>query len=167
MLGALNYFTFLRLILSTLSAFRNPILTPLSLSGFLDSLLCALIAPTPGLAFPLLMPRTPAAALSFSSGRAYLFLNFLFPLFLCLILTLIMLGSTSLLTTPRCHFLMCMPPICSSSTNGRTDSFSPSILASSRNVFILGDLNCHHPLWDSRGTSDPPRGGSIRLGHLF
>ena len=39
--------------------------------------------------------------------------------------------------------------------DGRTDSFSPSILPSSRNLFILGDFNCHHPLWDSRDTSDP------------
>ena len=36
-------------------------------------------------------------------------------------------------------------PIRSSSTDGRTDSFSPSILSSSRNLFILGDFNCHHP----------------------
>ena len=88
--GALNYSTFFRSILSTLSAFRNPILTHLPLSGFLHSLLCVLIVPTPGLAFSLLMPRTPAVALSFSSGRAYLFLNFLPLLFLCLIPTLIM-----------------------------------------------------------------------------
>ena len=88
--GALNYFTFFCPILSTLSAFRNPILTALPLSGFLDSLLCVLIAPTPGLAFSLLIPRTLAAALSFSSGRAYLSLNFLPPLFLRLIPTLIM-----------------------------------------------------------------------------
>ena len=27
-------------------------------------------------------------------------------------------------------------------------------LPSSKNLFILGDFNCHHPLWDSRGTSD-------------
>ena len=47
------------------------------------------------------------------------------------------------------------PPIRSSPTDGRTDSFSPSILPSSRNLLILGDFNCHHPLWDSRGTSDP------------
>ena len=47
------------------------------------------------------------------------------------------------------------PPIRSSPTDGRTDSFSPSILPSSRNFFILGDFNCHHPLWDSRVTSDP------------
>ena len=47
------------------------------------------------------------------------------------------------------------PPIRSSPTDGRSDSFSPSILPSSRNLFILGDFNCHHPLWDSRVTSDP------------
>ena len=47
------------------------------------------------------------------------------------------------------------PPILSCPTDGRTDSFSPSILSSSRNLFILGDFNCHHSLWDSRGTSDP------------
>ena len=47
------------------------------------------------------------------------------------------------------------PPIRSSPTDGRADSFSPSILSSSRNLFILGDFNCHHHLWDSRGTSDP------------
>ena len=88
--GALNYFTFSHPTLSTLFAFRNPILTDLPLSGFLDSLLCVLIAPTPGLAFSLLMPPTLAAALSLSSGRAYFFLNFLPPLFLHLIPTLIM-----------------------------------------------------------------------------
>ena len=53
---------------------------------------------------------------------------------------------------------MCMPPpIRSSPTEGRTDSFSPSLLPSSRNLFIQGDFNCLHPLWDSRGTSDPRR----------
>ena len=88
--GALNYFTFFHPILSTLSAFRNPILTHLPLSGFLGALLCVLIAPTPGLAFSLLMPRMPVAALSFSSDRAYPFLNFLPPLFLCSIPALIM-----------------------------------------------------------------------------
>ena len=63
--GALNYFTFFIPILSTLSAFRNPILTHLPLSEFLDSLFCILIASTPSLAFSLLMPRMPVAALSF------------------------------------------------------------------------------------------------------
>ena len=87
--GVLNYFTFSRPILSTLSTCRNPILTPLPLSGFLDSLLCVLIAPTPDLAFFHLMPRTLAAALSFLSDRAYP-TNFLPPLFLCSIPALIM-----------------------------------------------------------------------------
>ena len=50
---------------------------------------------------------------------------------------------------------MCTPPYSLLLTDGKTDSFSPSILPSSRNLFILEDLNCHHPLWDSRGTSDP------------
>ena len=61
-----------------------------SSSGFLDIPLCVLIAPTPGLAFPLLMPRTLAAASSFSSGGAYPSVNFLLPFFLRLIPTLIM-----------------------------------------------------------------------------
>ena len=88
--GALNYSTFSCFILSTLSASRNPILTHLSLSRFLYYLLCVLIAPTPYLAFSLLMPRTLLAVSSFSSGRAYPFQNFLPSLFLRLIPTLIM-----------------------------------------------------------------------------
>ena len=32
--------------------------------------------------------------------------------------------------------------------------FSPSILSSSRNLFILGDYICHHPFWDSKGIFD-------------
>ena len=102
--GALNYFTFFRPILFTLSASRKPILTHLPLSGFLDSLLCVLIAPTPSLAFSLLMPRTLATGLSFSSGSSYLFLNFLPATFLCLIPTLIMYVSAFLLTTPPTVF---------------------------------------------------------------
>ena len=87
--GALNCYTFFRPTPLTLSVSRNPILTHLLLFGFLDSLLCVLIASTLDLAFSLLLPRTLAAASSFSSGRAYSFLNFLPPLFLRLITTLI------------------------------------------------------------------------------
>ena len=65
----------------------------------------------------------------------------------------ISLNKSSLVSFLNVH----APPIRSSPTDGRTDSFS----LSSRNLFILGDFNCHHPLWDSRGTSDSPRGGSI------
>ena len=50
---------------------------------------------------------------------------------------------------------MCMPPIRSSLTDGRTNFFCSSILLSFRNLFILGYFNCHHPLWDSRDTLDP------------
>ena len=79
---ALNYFIFFCRILLTLSVSRNPILTHLPLSGFLDSLLYVLIAPTPGLPFSLLIPRTLAVVSSFLSGRAFPFLNFLTRLFL-------------------------------------------------------------------------------------
>ena len=37
-------------------------------------------------------------------------------------------------------------PICSSPTDGRTDSFSPSILPTSRNLFIVGGLQLPSPL---------------------
>ena len=45
------------------------------------------------------------------------------------------------------------PPIRSSPTDSRTNFFSPSILASSTNLFILGDFICHHP---SRTQKVPP-----------
>ena len=50
------------------------------------------------------------------------------------------------------------PPVCSSLTDGGADFFSPSILSSSTDLFILGDFGCHHPLWDSGSASDPCRG---------
>ena len=154
--GALNYFTFFRPILSTLSAFRNPILTPLPLSGLLDSLFCVLIVPTPGMAFSLLIPRTLAAALSFSSGRIYLFLNFLPPFFLRLIPTLIMQGSTSLLTSsPRCHFLISTPPY-SLLPDGWQNRFLFSLHWSLLQKSLhSGGLQLPSTLWDSRDTSDP------------
>ena len=50
---------------------------------------------------------------------------------------------------------MYAPSIRFSPTNCRTDFFSPSVLSSSRNFFILRDINRHHLPWHSRGTSDP------------
>ena len=88
--GALYCFTFFRPISLTLYVSRNPILTHLPLSGFLDYLFCVLIAPTFGLTFSLAMPLALAAESSLLSGRAYSFMNFLPPLFLRLIPTLIM-----------------------------------------------------------------------------
>ena len=164
--GALNYSTFFRPILSTSSAFRNPILTHLPLSGFLDSLLCDLIVLVfcdlivliiPGLVF-LSSDTTHAIGgvvifvrqgLSFSQLSTsslssldpysdYVGIN-------------ISLNNSSSVSFLNVYAL----PIRSSPTDGRTNSFSPSILPSSRNLFILGDFNCHHSLWDSRVTSDP------------
>ena len=137
-------------------------LTHLSLSGFLDSLLCVLIVLTPGLAFSLLMPRTLAAALSFSSGRAYLFLNFLPPLLLRLIPTLIMWGSTSLLTTPsRCYFLMCTPPY-SLLPNGWQNRFLLSLHSSLLQKSLhSGGLQLPSPPLGLKRYFRPPRGGSI------
>ena len=152
---ALNYFTFFRPILLTLSISRNPNLTHLPLSGFLDSLLCALIAPTPGLAFSLLMPRTLVAVSSFSSSRAFskFSTSTLFSLDPYSDYVGINISPNNSSSLP---FLNVYAPLISFSlTDGRTDTFSPSILSSSRNLFILGDFNCHHPLWDSKGTSAP------------
>ena len=89
-LGAINYYTFFRLIPLTLFVSRNLTLIYLPLSGSLDSLLCDSMALTPDLVFFLLMSQTLVAASSFSSGRAYSSLSFLPSLFLCLAPTLIM-----------------------------------------------------------------------------
>ena len=88
--GALNFYAFFGLIPLTLSESRNLTSIYLPLSGLLDSLLCDLIALTPGLAFSLQIPRTLVASSSFLSGRVYLSLNFLPPFFLRLTSTLIM-----------------------------------------------------------------------------
>ena len=68
--AALNC-TFFCPMLLTSSVSSNVISIQLILSGSLDSLLCDIIAPTPSLAFFLVMPLTLAAASSFSSGRAF------------------------------------------------------------------------------------------------
>ena len=59
---ALNLYTLFQLIPLALSVSRNLTSNHLPLSRFLDSLLCILIAPTPGLAFFLLMSRMLVAA---------------------------------------------------------------------------------------------------------
>ena len=64
--------------------------------------------------------------------------------------------STSLLTSPtRSLFLMCTPRIFApfqrmpEPTPFLSPFFPPPEISSMR------DFNCHHPLWNSRGTSDP------------
>ena len=145
----LNFYALLCLIQLTLFVSRNLNLIHLSLFRFPVFLLCNLIEPTPDLAIYLRMPRTLATASSFSSGWANPYLNFLPPFFLHLTPTLI--NSSSLLSFLNVY----ARPICSSLTDGRTNSFSPSILPFSRNLFILGDHNCHYLFWDSKSTFDP------------
>ena len=154
--GALNYSTFFRPILLILSAFRSPILTDFPRSGFLDSLLCVLIAPTPGLAF--------SSDTTHASGGVVIFVRQGLSFFELFTSSLSSLDpyfdyvgiNISLNNSSSVSFLnVYAPPIRFSPTDSRTDSFSPSILFSSRNLFILGDFNCHHPLWDSRVISDP------------
>ena len=87
--GALTYFTFFRPILLTLSASRNPILTHLPLFEFLDSLLCVLIAPTPGLAFSPDATHASGGVVTFVRQGLF-FSELSTPFFLRLIPTLIM-----------------------------------------------------------------------------
>ena len=99
------------------------------------------------------MPRMLAATSSFSSSRAYPSLNFsTSSLFFSHYVGInISLNNSSSLSFLHVY----APHICSSLMDSRTDSFSPSILSSFRNLLILRDFNCHHPLWDSRGALDP------------
>ena len=151
--GALNYSTFFHPILSTLSAFRNPILTPLPLSGFSalhsdcthsqSGILSPDTTHTSGGIVIFVMQGLSFSELSISS------LSLLDPYSDYVGINISLNNSSSL-----SFFNVYAPPICSSPRDGRTDSFSPSILPSSRNLFILGHFNCCHPLLDSRGTSD-------------
>ena len=116
----------------------------------------------------LMMPRTLAAASSFSSGRAYPFLNFLPPLFLRLIPALIVWGSTSLWAAPpRSLFLMCTPP-CSLLSGGWRCQFLFSLHSSLlRGSLCSGGLWLPSPSLGLGGCFRPPRGGGVRLSRLL
>ena len=88
--GALNCYTFISSHTVDLIYIQESSLNLSSFCGFLNSLLCDLMAPTPDLVFFLLMSQTLAAASSFSSGRAYPSLSYLPSLFLRLTPTMIM-----------------------------------------------------------------------------
>ena len=142
--GALNYFTFSRSILSTLSASRNPISTYLPLSGFLDSLLCVLIVPTPGLAFSPDTLHVSGGVIIFIR-QSLSFSEFSTSSFSSLDPYSDYVGVNISLNNSSLSFLNVYAPRFPFSLH------SPS----SRNLFILGDFNCHHSLWDPRVTSDP------------
>ena len=149
--GALNHFILSRFILLILSVPRNPNLTHLPLSVSLNTLPCDLIALTGGLAFFLLMIRSLTAASSFWLGRAHSFLNFL-KSFICLLDRNSDYAGVNISLN---IFFSLFMPYSFFSTNNKTDSFSASNFSSSRNFCTLGDFNCHQPLWESKGTSDP------------
>ena len=69
--------------------------------------------------------------------------------------TLIMQGSTShQITFPlSSYFINYASIIRSSSTDSRTNFFFLPIFLPPKNLFILGNFNCHHSFWDSIGTS--------------
>ena len=155
--GALNYFTFFRVILLTLFVFRNPILTHFPLFRI------------PGFS-ALLSDRTNSWSGILSCDATHASRGVIIFVRQGLSFSELSISSLSLLnpysdyvgvnislnnSSSVSFFNVYVSPIRSSSTDGRTDSFSPSILPSSRNLFIMADFNCHHPLWDSRGTSDP------------
>ena len=150
---ALNYSTFFRPILSTSSAFRNPILTPLPLSGFSalrsdcthfrsgifssdtthtsDGIV---IFVRQGLSFSELSTSSLSSLHPYSD---YVGIN----------ISLNYPSSLSFLNAYAPYLLL---------SNGWQNRFLLSpIFPSSRNLFILGGFNCHHPLWDSRVTSNP------------
>ncbi|KAF0287013.1 putative RNA-directed DNA polymerase from transposon BS [Amphibalanus amphitrite] len=51
--------------------------------------------------------------------------------------------------SPISIFNIYRPPIRRSPTDDREDNFDPAALPSDEDAIILGDLNAHHPLWDS------------------
>ena len=64
-------------------------------------------------------------------------------------------------------FSVYAPPIRSSPMDCRTNSFSPSIFPSFRNLFIPEGLQLPSPHMGLKRYFRPSWGGSIRLGHLF
>ena len=162
----LNYFTFSCPILSTLSTFRNPILTDLPLSGFLDSLLCALIAPTPGLAFSPLILLTLAAASSFSSGLSFselstASLSSLDPYSDYVGINISLNNSSSL------SFLnVCAPPFAPPQRMAEPTSFFPRFFPPPVISSFWG-IQLPSPSLGLKRYLPPPWGGSIRLGDLL
>ena len=143
-LGALNYFTFFCPILLILSVSRNPILAHLLFSAF-SALRSDCTHSWSGI---LSRDATHASSgviifvrqgLSFSELVTSSFSSL--DLYFEYVGVNISLNKSSSLPVLNVY----APLIFSSPTGGRTDFFFSSILPSSRNLFILGDFNCHHP----------------------
>ena len=167
--GALNYFTFFCPNLLTLSVSRNPILTHLPLSILLDSLLCILIAPTPGLAFSIVMLRTLGVVSSFSIRLGLCF----YELPTCSLSSLDPYShyvgvNISLNNSSSLSFLNVYAPHYSLFSDGRQNrllfSLHSSLLQKSLNS---GGLQLPSLSLGLKNYFRPLRGGSIRLGHLL
>ena len=136
--GALNYYTLFRLIVLTVFVSRNLTLIHLPLSRSLDSLLCNRTLSRSGTLSPPI-PCMLAVVLSFSK----LSISSLSLLEFYSDYVGVNISLNNSFSVP--FFNIYAPPICFCPTDSRTDSFFPYILSSSRNIFILGDFNCHHP----------------------
>ena len=129
-----NYYTLCFLILLTLSVCKNPILIHLLFSRSLDSLLCDLIASTPGLAF--------SCDATYANGGVFIFVRQGQSLSKHSTSSLSSLDSYSdyvganiSLNNFSASFLnVYTHPIRSSSKNRRTESFALSYFPSSRNL---------------------------------
>ena len=130
--GALNCYTYFRLIPLTLFVSRSPTLIYLPLSGFLDSLLCDLIAATPGLVFFSTNVTDASSGVIIFVRQGLSFSEFststlsLFDLYSDCVEVNISLNDSSSLSFLNVY----APPLCSSPTNSRTNFFSSSILPS-------------------------------------
>ena len=140
--GALSYYTLFCLILLTLSVSKNPTSTHFPLTGSLDSLLCNLIASTAGV-WHSFSDATHASggviifvSLSFSELSTSS-LSSLDPYPDCVGVN-ISLNNSSSLSSLNVY----APPIRSSQTDGRTDSFAPSIFSSFKNPAYLSYFLC-------------------------
>ena len=126
---ALNYFTFSRPIQSTLSASRNPILTLLPLSGF-SALRSDRTHSRSGTLTPDATHASGGVVIFVRQGLSFSelstsSLSSLDPYFDYVGVNISLNNSSSV------SFLnVYVPPICSSPTDGKTDSLSPSILSS-------------------------------------
>ena len=136
---SLNFILFYS-FLSNPSVLRSPT-SALHFSGPLDTVFCDLTPRTTSLALFLPITGTLAAVLLFLSDKAHPSLNFQF-FFSPRLDAYSHYVRVNILLKQLFFFLVNIyaPPICSSTVVCRTNSFSFSVIFSSRNIFILGDF---------------------------
>ena len=103
-----------------------------------------------------MMTHTLAAVSSSLSERVYPFLKLQHPLSLRLTTTPKYMGGQNFAEKLLSFLFLKHLRSCNLLLSGLQNG-----LLSSRNFFILGEFNCNHTLWDSKGTSAPRRTYSI------